>query len=232
MHVNFDTRPPMPVDAYAHTVQSVNVGYQLFLALSHSCLRSLAKQELQLLVVGAGGGAEIEAFLPPNPGWRLTGVDPSQDMLALARGRTERSGVADRVCLVRGAVDDLPADAVFDAATCLFVLHFLADDDKRALLRGIALRVRLGAPVLVASATRVSVDEALRADVLGTWQQYGQLAGMQAERMAATIAELTRQQALATAESDYVRLFHEAGFAHVAQLLSVFNGGLVAWLLR
>jgi hypothetical protein len=68
--------------------------------------------------------------------------------------------------------------------------------------------------------------------VLGAWQQYGQLAGMPAEHMAATIHQVMQQQALATTEADYVRLFHEVGFVHVAQLLSVFNGGLVAWLLR
>jgi tRNA (cmo5U34)-methyltransferase len=153
-------------------------------------------------------------------------------MLALAHEKAVRLGLRDRVALVRGTFLDLPADVAFDAATCLFVLHFLSDDDKRALLRGTASRLRPGAAVLVASGTRVVADEGLRGDMLGTWQHYGQLAGMGAERMVATIEQLTRQQAMATTESDYVRLFHEVGFAHVAQLLSVFNGGLVAWLLR
>ena len=153
-------------------------------------------------------------------------------MLTLARGRAERLGVTDRLSLIRGTVQDLPPDPAFDAATCLFVLHFLPDEDKRALLRGIARRLRTGASLIIASGTRVAIDDNLRADVLGIWQQYGQLAGMPADQMRATIDRLLQQQATATAEADYVRLFHEAGFGHVAQLLSVLDGGLVAWIAR
>jgi tRNA (cmo5U34)-methyltransferase len=231
--VDFDTRPPVPVAEYEHIVKSVNVGYELFFTLSHSVLRSLGRSDLDLLVVGAGGGAEIETFLPPNPGWRITGVDPSQDMLGLAHARAERLRVVDRVDLIHGTVEDVPAEDVFDAATCLFVLHFLSDDDKLALLRGIGRRLRSGSPVLIASGTRVLVtDETVRADLLGAWQQYGEIAGMPAERMASTIQQVTTQQAMGTAESDYVRLFHAAGFTHVAQALSVLGGGLVAWIVR
>jgi tRNA (cmo5U34)-methyltransferase len=230
--VDFDTHPPVPVDAYERTVKSVNVGYELFLTLTHSALRAVGRSDLQVLVVGAGGGAEIEAVLPANRGWRLTGVDPSQDMLALARRRAEWLGVSDRVSLIRGTVEDLPADAAFDAATCLFVLHFLPDDDKRALLRGIARRLRPGGSLILATGARVAIAESLRADVLGIWQHYGQLAGMPAEQMRSTIDRLLEQQLTATAQADQVRLLHEAGFAHVGQLLSVFDGGLVAWIAR
>ena len=63
----------MPLDEYERTVKAVNVGYELFLALTHSALRAMGGSDLRVLVVGAGGGAEIEAFLPSNPGWHLTG---------------------------------------------------------------------------------------------------------------------------------------------------------------
>ena len=85
--VDFDTRPPMPVDEYAQTVRRVNVGYDLLFTLTHCFLRTLEQPALNLLVVGVGGGAEIERFLPDNPGWRLSGVDPSREMLTLAPTR-------------------------------------------------------------------------------------------------------------------------------------------------
>jgi hypothetical protein len=84
----------------------------------------------------------------------------------------------------------------------------------------------------VASGARAQIDEALRADFLGGWQQYGELAGMPADRMAEIIRDLIGKQAGATAEADYVRLLREAGFPHVASLLSVMAGGMAAWIAR
>jgi tRNA (cmo5U34)-methyltransferase len=144
--VDFDARPPMPVSEYEQTVRRINVGYDLTFTLVGCFLRALRKPNLELLVVGAGGGAEIERFLPENPDWRLTGVDPSRDMLAVAQAKVERLGLGDRVTLIQGTVETLPTEARFDAATCLFVLHFLPDEEKLALLRGIAARLRPDAP--------------------------------------------------------------------------------------
>ncbi len=230
--VDFDTRPPVPSAEYAQTVVRVNVGYELMFTLAHSALRALGRTDLRVLVVGAGGGAEIETFLRANPDWSLTGVDPSRDMLALAQARAESLRVAHRVTLLPGTVEVLPDDAVFDAATCLFVLHFLTDDDKCALLRGIARHLLPGAPLLVSTGGQVQIEEGMRTDLIAIWQQYGELAGMPAEQMATIIDRLMGQQATATSESDYVRLFRTAGFSHVAQLLNVFNGGLVTWIIR
>lgn len=228
---DFDTRPPVPVREYAQVVAGVNVGYDLIFTLAHCFLRAQRQPDPTLLVVGAGGGMEIEHFLPANPGWRLTGVDPSREMLALARGRSERLGVQDRVELLHGTVDDLPPERAFDAAVCLFVLHFLADDDKLALLRGIAARLRDEAPLLVASAARVEAGD-LRADFLGAWQQHGELMGLPAEHMAAIIDQVMEQQADAATAEDYLRLLREAGFPTVAPFLDVMHGGIVAWIAR
>lgn len=226
---DFDTRPPMPVVDYEETVKRVNVGYDLILTLSSCSLRALQQPALQLLVVGAGGGAEIAALLPDNPGWQLTGVDPSRDMLAQAQAKAEQLGVQEQVELVRGTVDDLPAAGRFDAATCLFVLHFLPDAGKLALLQAIGQRLRPGAPLLVASGVRPE-DAGLREELLGTWQQYGEVMGMPATQMAATIEQLLALPM--TPEEEYVRLLRAAGFQRSARLFSVLGGGVTAWIAR
>jgi tRNA (cmo5U34)-methyltransferase len=141
---DFDARPPVPVSEYARTVNAVNVGYDLVFTLTHCFLRALQRPDLNLLVVGAGGGKEIEQFLPDNPGWRLVGVDPSRDMLALAQSLAESLGVQDRVELVRGTVEDLSAEQRFDAATCLYVLHFLPSLAAPASMAGICATTCLG----------------------------------------------------------------------------------------
>jgi len=230
--VDFDTRPPVPVNEYDQTVRRVNVGYDLLFTLTHSFLRALGRPNLELLVVGAGGGAEIQSFLPNNPDWRLTGVDPSAEMLAIARTKAEHLLVLDRVTLLRGTVDELPSDPRFDAAVCLFVLHFLPDEGKLATLRGIHRRLRPRAPLLVACGARVVEDVSLRDDYLGAWQQFGQLMGMPAERMTALIEQLLPQQASSSPEQEYVRLMHQAGFEQVGSVLRVMGGGMAAWLAR
>jgi tRNA (cmo5U34)-methyltransferase len=229
--VDFDARPPMPVDEYAQTVRRVNVGYDLLFTLTHCFLRALQQPALNLLVVGVGGGAEIERFLPDNPDWRLTGVDPSREMLTLAHAKVEELGLRERVALLQGTVEDLTTEARFDAATCLFVLHFLPDEAKRETLRGIARRLRPGAPVLVASGGRVGLGE-LDTDFRGAWQRYGEIMGMPAERMAATIESLVARQADATPAEGYEQLLSEAGFGRVASYFNVMSGGIGAWIAR
>lgn len=221
--VDFDAHPPVPVSEYEQIVQGVNTGYDFLFTLTHAFLRAVQQSELQLLVVGAGGGAEIARFLPANPGWHITGVDPSADMLAQAKAAH----------LVRGTVADLPLEARFDAPIRLFVLHFLPDADKLALLQGIAGRLRPAAPVLVGTAARmVQEDEQLCDDFKGAWQQHGELMGVPAERMAATIAQVLPMQPMLTTPEDHVRLLHEGGFAHVDEVLRVVGGGVSAWIAR
>jgi tRNA (cmo5U34)-methyltransferase len=231
---DFDTNPPVPVMAYEQVVTGVNMGYEFIFELTHAFLRSLEKLDLDLLVVGAGGGAEIAAFLPDNPGWRITGVDPSRQMLDLARAKAARLGVADRVTLVEGSVDALPADRRFDAATCLYVLHFLADDAKRALLRGMRQHLVADAPAMSVSGCRVDTVTAgpLRDDLLGAWRQYGEQRGVPAAQMQGIITELIARQAEATPEEGYRALMHEAGFTHVVTVLSVMQDAMCAWIAR
>jgi tRNA (cmo5U34)-methyltransferase len=228
---NFDINPPMPVNEYEQTVRAVNIGYDLIFTISHAFLRSLGKPDLELLVIGAGGGAEITRFLPANPGWRLTGVDPSSDMLALAERQADRLGVADRVTLIQGTVESLPKDHHFDAATCIFVLHFLPPEARSSQLRTTVRLLQPGAPLIAVTAGRVNA-EAVNGDGIGTWQQYGELMGMPGERMAAIIQELLVRQAQMPDADDYLRELRDAGVPRIVELLRLVEGGLVAWVAR
>jgi tRNA (cmo5U34)-methyltransferase len=99
-----------------------------------------------VMVVGVGSGSELVTLGRGRPGWRLTGVEPSDQMIRISRARLDRAGIGDRVMIHHGYVDDLPAGTSFDAATLICVLHFLPDDGaKLGLLRSIAERLRPGA---------------------------------------------------------------------------------------
>jgi predicted TPR repeat methyltransferase len=71
-------------------------------------------------------------------GYRVTGVDASESMLALARGR-----VGNDAALVRAALPELPVEGVFDAAVSTFDgFNYLSPDELRLTLRAVAGRLR------------------------------------------------------------------------------------------
>ena len=101
----------------------------------------------RVLILGAGGGLEIEAFARAYPRWRFLGVDPAKEMLAAARTRAQACGA--RADWVEGYIFDAPRERC-DAATSLLTLHFVADDGaKLETLKAIRDRVKPGAPFVL-----------------------------------------------------------------------------------
>jgi len=75
-------------------------GYDSLLRMSRILLAERVPDHGRVLVVGAGGGLELEDMALAHPGWRFDGVDPSQPMLDLAAQRLQSAGVpGDRVAL-------------------------------------------------------------------------------------------------------------------------------------
>lgn len=120
-----------------------------------------APVDARVLVVGAGGGAELDAMARAHADWRFTGVDPSAPMLQMARATLgERAG---RVEFHEGYVATA-ADGPFDAATCLLTMHFVPRDERLPTLREIHRRLAPGAPFVMA---HLSFPQA--ADERDTW---------------------------------------------------------------
>jgi tRNA (cmo5U34)-methyltransferase len=106
-----------------------------------------APDNARVLVVGAGGGLEMKALAEAQPGWTFGGVDPSGEMLELARQTL--GPLATRARFHHGYVDGAD-EGPFDAATCLLTLHFLPPEVRRQTLREIRRRLRPGAPFVAA----------------------------------------------------------------------------------
>lgn len=103
--------------------------------------------DARLLVLGAGGGLELKAFADVRPGWTFEGVDPSADMLALAR--TIAAEHVRRIELRQGYIEDA-SDGPFDAAVSILTFHFIAREQRLETLRQLRRRLRPGAPLVLA----------------------------------------------------------------------------------
>lgn len=101
----------------------------------------------RVLVLGAGGGLELEAFAESHPGWSLDGVDPSADMLRVAERVAGRH--LDRIRLHQGYIDSAP-DGPFDGATALLTFHFIPRDQRLGTLLQLRRRLKRGAPLVTA----------------------------------------------------------------------------------
>src|SRR5215217_87903 len=94
-------------------------------------------------------------------------------MMDLALARLGEAGLRTEVVL--GTVDELPADDRFDAATLIGVLHHLPGDEaKHAILRSLALRLKPGAPLILAGNHYAYASQPL---MLAAWSERWRMQG-------------------------------------------------------
>lgn len=147
----------MGLSGYDSLIASLIPGYTSLARLSVSLLAASPLAQVQgacVLVAGCGSGAELLAARQLRPDWHLTALDPSQDMLAMAREKLlAQPGVQDGlgpIHWVQGSVENLSGDPVFDGAMAVLVLQGLPDDgSKRRFLSSLSQSLRPGAQVVL-----------------------------------------------------------------------------------
>ena len=138
---------PAAVARYAENPPRLVPGFSDLQRMTRLLLAETAPADGRILVVGAGGGLELRAFAEAQPGWRFVGVDPSAEMLKLAR--LTLGPLAERVELTEGYIDSAP-EGPFDGASCLLTLHFVPLAERLATLKEIRRRLKPGAAFVVA----------------------------------------------------------------------------------
>lgn len=102
----------------------------------------------RILDLATGTGDLAIAMARRMPGARITGVDPSEGMLDVARRKVAACGLDGRIDFVTGTAEELASgDGAFDAATVAFGVRNFGD--LAAGMRQMARALRCGGTVVV-----------------------------------------------------------------------------------
>lgn len=199
--------------------------YDALFRLMQAYFRQHIEEVSRVLIVGAGGGTELTTLGPANPNWTFTAVDPSQEMLTMARLKAEQLNLTDRVHFIEGLIDAVDETHLHDAATFMLVLHFIEDDAvKLQQLKNIRKHLKNGAPFVIAAmyGDRESEEfEALFALWKAYWLDTTNLSKEAVNDMAMTVRKLSF-----IPEEKIRALLTEAGFGSIAKFFTtnMFGG--------
>ncbi len=174
-------------------------------------LLQLLPTQARVLSAGAGTGAEILALAPRFPGWTFVAIDVAPAMLEVCRRRLAAAGVADgRVEYFCGRVADYPEGAHFDAATSIFVGHFIPGPAaKGRYFRSITTRLKPGAPLVVADLFGAK-ESAEFLELIRPWLAYYISHGTTREKLANDLDLILRDMDFMP-EADILSLLRQAG---------------------
>ncbi|PIG92992.1 class I SAM-dependent methyltransferase [Gloeocapsopsis sp. IPPAS B-1203] len=228
--IDFDADPVASTE-YDARARKALPGYEEMHTMALSFLKLHLPETANLLIVGAGTGMELVKLGKSNSQWQLLGVDPSNNMLAIAQQKITQNDLSNRVKLFQGYTHDLPKTPLYDAATCILVMHFLPDDgSKLALLQSIAQRLK-------SSAAFVLVDmfgekgsgefEKTAAIIKIFWEDMG----MSSEQIN-EILERINTMVYPIAESRTIELLQQAGFGNITRFYTgLWIGGWLATII-
>ena len=134
----FQWEHPKALD-YNDTIRRRIIGYDTIFQLMADIVQVNNSNPNRFLIVGAGGGQELSTFIRLFPNAQYVAIDPSENMLHVAKLRLAEEQLKARVEYFTEALERVFFDEKFDIATCHFVLHFLQTiEQKKSLIEAIA----------------------------------------------------------------------------------------------
>lgn len=203
--------------AYAEGPPRQVPGYSSLHRMVSLLLAERTPPKARVLVLGAGGGLEIKALADAHPEWSFDGVDPSPQMLELARQTIGPHG--PRVHLHHGYIGDAP-EGPFDAATAILIFHFIPLEDRLKTLQKVRRRLKPGAPFILVHLSFPQTEPG-RSAWIARHVAYG-MADDADPALAERAREAIRTRLTILSPEDEVAMLGEAGFSNV----SLFYAGL------
>ena len=205
------------VAGYAERARRNVPGYDSLVAMTRILLAERVPADGRVLVVGAGGGVELEDFARAHAGWRFDGVDPSRPMLDLAAQRL--GPLSSRATLHEGFVQDAPTGP-FDGASCLLTFHFVPREERVPMAAEIRRRLKPGAPFVTAHLS-IADGSGERDAWMGRYAAFLEASGVDPRHAAAGREKVQRELPILTPAQDEAML-REAGFNDVQLFYAAF----------
>ncbi|MBL4806138.1 MAG: class I SAM-dependent methyltransferase [Rhodobacteraceae bacterium] len=209
---------PATVAQYAEAPKRLVPGFQDMHRMAALLLAENSPSDARVLVLGAGGGLELKAFAEWNPDWTFVGVDPSTEMLNLARDTLGQ--LAQRVDFIEGYIDDAPQEH-FDGACCILTLHFIPKSERLTTLKELRKRLKPGAPLVVAHHSFPQAD-AEKTIWLDRYAAFAIASGIPTEKARGAAKAIGNKLPTLSPEQDEA-LLNEAGFTNVSVFYSGFT---------
>ena len=201
-------------------------GYEALHGMAYSLLQTNLNESARVLVIGSGTGMELVNYSQHSK-WKLTGVEPSAEMMTIAEEELVSLGYRERVDLHTGYVDTLPETEPMDGATLMLVMHFLPDDgSKLKLLQDIARHLKPGAELVIAD---LYGDKSLPyfAKLRQAWQAlyFSQLDNESRAKAEANFQTSIENSIHFVTEVRIVELLQAVGFGRVTKFYNAFLFG-------
>ncbi|MEL7040271.1 MAG: methyltransferase [Pseudomonadota bacterium] len=193
-------------------------GFSAMHQMANILIQESAPQDAHVLIHGAGGGLELEAFAQANAGWTFTGIDPAKPMLEAARQRL--GDLMDRVTLHHGYIDTSSAGP-FDAATSLLTLHFLDPAERQRTVSEIVRRLKPGAPFVVVHTSFPQASEH-RSAWLTRYRDYAISSGVDPDDAENARKAVSENLELLDPETDE-NILRAAGLKHITLFYAAFT---------
>lgn len=223
-NIDFDSKRALH---YEDLARKAVFGYDQLYTMALSLLSCEIKEHANILVVGCGTGMELTTFGSNMPGWKLTGVDPSEEMIKIAQSKVEQHGLTSRIKLHKGTVETLSEENTFDSATLFFVIRFVPDDNRKFfLLQSIFKRLKTGAKLIIVDQYGDLSSEHFRLLLKG-WKKYMLFSGASSELVDKIVNQALEQRFIT--EARIQKLLSEAGFNKVNLFYNSFlHAGWIA----
>ena len=195
--------------------------YNEIQTLMVSLLPFSKKEYLRVLDVGCGTGETSVGLLKEFPLSRVTGIDGSQDMLDEAAAKVKQTTWRiDFIC------QDMnhplpPAESGFDAIISAFSLHYLNEDEKKALLSKCRDALKPGGIFIDAEAV-ISPSAKVYQLYMEKWKDFQRSNGFSEDEIGAHMLKFVRDVKPLTVERQ-VCLMSEAGFIDVECYFKYLN---------
>lgn len=153
---------------YAQNANQLAVQYSAEYSEIENRLSAVFARSHKILDIGCGTGRDLTFLL--CRGKDAVGLDPCEEMLALARETLEANGLSAQNRLFKGALPDLSqfGNAAFDAVHCSAVLMHIPEEELFDAVFGLRQILRPGGTLLISvPAKRDDVDSTSKRDKFG-----------------------------------------------------------------